>query len=416
MLSMERDWVVAAAAPDGHAYDLTHLNSIMRRIDLACKLLAPILISVVVSVAGVRIGVLVVGLMSAASWGVEWWCAKRVWLLNPRLRAPKAVDAQAAHGDGSAESQPLVERDNRRIVNSALQGLQRYAQDFRNYFSSEVWIPSMALAFLHISTLSYGAIFVTYLLDVGFSLDLITLARAAGSVVEISSTVVTPVGVHYLSKAHSHSLYRGRDHRRGDSMTGLLDGELPPHEEQGNTETGLERLGLWGITWQLINLVPVVFALWSLSTPTSSPTLLPLLSCFLSPTSPLTAHLLPALALFTFLSLSRLGLWVYDLTTQQLTQTMTPPSQRSAFAGVEYSFAAAFELAQNVAAIVVHQPQDFIWLAAGSWVAVAVSTAAYAGWVWRMRGHLVHWERIGKGCECAGVRAGWGRGLRGGLF
>ncbi|RAL65068.1 hypothetical protein DID88_001175 [Monilinia fructigena] len=35
MLSMERDWVVTAAAPEGRAYDLTHLNAAMRRrIDL----------------------------------------------------------------------------------------------------------------------------------------------------------------------------------------------------------------------------------------------------------------------------------------------------------------------------------------------------------------------------------------------
>jgi hypothetical protein len=31
MLSMERDWVVVASSPDGKAYDLTHLNSAMRR-------------------------------------------------------------------------------------------------------------------------------------------------------------------------------------------------------------------------------------------------------------------------------------------------------------------------------------------------------------------------------------------------
>src|SRR5690349_19896753 len=36
MLSMERDWVVRASAADGRPYDLTHLNSVMRRIDLIC--------------------------------------------------------------------------------------------------------------------------------------------------------------------------------------------------------------------------------------------------------------------------------------------------------------------------------------------------------------------------------------------
>ena len=149
----------------------------------------------------------------------------------------------------------------------------------------------------------------------------------------------------------------------------------------------------------------MVFALWSLSLSSVSNPLLHLVSRSLSP---MTSQPLSALTLFFFLSLSRLGLWIYDLTTQQLTQTMTIPSQRSAFTGVEYSFVSLFELSHNIAAIVLHRPQDFKWLASGSLCAVAISTFAYAGWVWKMRGHLVHWEKFGKSCECVAVGVGVG--------
>ena len=64
LISMERDWVVAVAAPTGHPYDLTGLNAVMRRIDLVCKLISPILISAVVSVTSVRFGVVFTGLTS----------------------------------------------------------------------------------------------------------------------------------------------------------------------------------------------------------------------------------------------------------------------------------------------------------------------------------------------------------------
>ena len=104
--------------------------------------------------------------------------------------------------------------------------------------------------------------------------------------------------------------------------------------------------------------------------------------------------------LFFFLSISRLGLWVYDLTTQQLTQTMTIPSQRSSFTGVECSFVSLFELGHHVMTIILHRPEQFKWITLVSLMAVATSTAAYAGWVWKMRGHLVHWEKIGKACKC----------------
>ncbi|KAF3061035.1 Solute carrier family 40 member 1 [Daldinia childiae] len=52
LISMERDWVVTVAAPAGNPYDLTHLNAVMRRIDLVCKLISPILISAVISILG----------------------------------------------------------------------------------------------------------------------------------------------------------------------------------------------------------------------------------------------------------------------------------------------------------------------------------------------------------------------------
>jgi iron-regulated transporter 1 len=250
MLSMERDWVVAAASPDGRRYDLTHLNSAMRRIDLICKLIAPILISVIISAANVKIGVLVVGGMSAASWAVELWCARRVWNTNSRLREPKIVHEQAPESDSNTLP-PLESRPPRSCWSNISQGYRRYVQDFQNYFSSMVWIPSLSLAFLHISVLTYSSTFITYLLAVGFSLDLITIARAAGSIVEISSTIITPVEI--LSKAQNHGRFRGQDRTSTESegSTALLAGA----PEEGRTETGLERLGLWGISFQLVNLV-----------------------------------------------------------------------------------------------------------------------------------------------------------------
>ncbi|KAE9376928.1 hypothetical protein N431DRAFT_401495 [Stipitochalara longipes BDJ] len=393
MLSMERDWIVTAACKDGQPYDLTHLNAVMRRIDLICKLVAPILISVIVSAKGTRVGVLVVGGTSMMSWGIEIFCAKRVWKGNLKLKAPKLVNIWADHENIIPNTQF---RRNWSMVSGAV---RRYVEDFRHYFSSPVWPASLALTLLHLSALSYGATFITFLLSIGFSLDLITIARAAGSIIEISSTVVTPVGVQYLGKAQNHGYFRGQSRASEDSETALLENEAP--DLKGRTETGLERLGLWGIFWQLLNLVPVTLAIWSLSSNAPEGSLPQLISRMLGT---ITSQPLLAFVLFFFLSISRLGLWIYDLTTQQLTQTMTFPAQRSSFTGVENSFISVFELGQHIVAIVMNRPEQFKWIALIGWTAVAVSTVIYAGWVWRMRGHLVHWERLGKSCECIKIR------------
>jgi iron-regulated transporter 1 len=145
----------------------------------------------------------------------------------------------------------------------------------------------------------------------------------------------------------------------------------------------------------------VIFVIWSFSSGIPDRSLPHLFSRFLSS---ITSQPLLAFILFFFLSMSRLGLWIYDLTTQQLTQTMTSPSQRSSFTGVEYSLVSTFELVQHVVAIVLNRPEQFRWIALMGWTAVAVSTMIYAGWVWRMRGHLIHWERLGKSCECIKIR------------
>lgn len=133
----------------------------------------------------------------------------------------------------------------------------RYMQDFKNYFHTTVYIPSLSLSLLHLSALSYGATFITFLLSAGFSLDMITIARAIGSVVEISSTVVTPFGVHVLGKARNHGkigvLVRHRE--RATSSAALLGRDGAENEGEDRTVTGLERLGLWGLGWQLLNLV-----------------------------------------------------------------------------------------------------------------------------------------------------------------
>ena len=123
-----------------------------------------------------------------------------------------------------------------------------------------------------------------------------------------------------------------------------------------------------------------------------------ILSRFLTLASPFASHLFAAVVMFTFLSLSRLGLWVFDLTTQEITQTGVQSQMRSSFAGTEMALVSFFELSQWILAAIISRPEQFHWLALGSLGAVLCSTCMYAWWVRRQRGHLMHWDRIGKGC------------------
>ncbi|KAI0206228.1 Ferroportin1-domain-containing protein [Astrocystis sublimbata] len=385
LISMERDWVVTVAGPVGHSYDLTNLNAVMRRIDLVCKLISPILISIVISATGsVRIGVLYTGVTSLISIPIELISAKRVWNGNAVLQAPKLVPTQnltAAGGENEARAASWTSR------------LRQYFQGLEMYFTSPAWIPSFALAMLHFNMLTWRATFITYLINIGYSLFTITVARGIGSIFEISSTVITPHGIAYLGKTDQRTVSSD-----GMEEDGLLADEQNHEDSVNNTRTavGLQRLGLWGITGQLINTIPVVLALWVISAQREQATGEDARSRF--PRSPSDATSISvgwSVILFSFLAFSRLGVWIYDLTTQQLTQTLVHKTQRSSFAGVENSVINIFEVIGAGAAIAFPRVEQYRWLALASLTSVVIGWCMYAWWVRSQRGHLVHWEKIG---------------------
>ncbi|KAI0549062.1 Ferroportin1-domain-containing protein [Xylaria curta] len=389
LISMERDWVVTVAGPVGHLYNLTNLNAVMRRIDLVCKLISPILISIVISATGsVRIGVLYTGLTSLISIPIELVSAKRVWNRSTVLQTPKPIPVSAPTQNLTAGDQASQIK-----IGSWLSKIRQYFKGLELYFTSPAWIPSFALAMLHFNMLTWRATFVTYLINVGYSLNVITIARAIGSLFEISSTIITPRGIVYLGKTVRRSTVSGDE--SGDSLLA----EEPHHDDSiSDTQTivGLQRLGLWGMSGQLLNTIPVVLALWVISAPRdqatgeNNPTILPRIS-----SDAASLNVGWSVILFSFLAFSRLGVWIYDLTTQQLTQTLVHKTQRSSFAGVENSVVNVFEVLGAGAAIAFPRVEQYRWLALASLVSVLISWCMYAWWVRAQRGHLVHWEKLG---------------------
>ncbi|KAI0880378.1 uncharacterized protein GGS22DRAFT_175119 [Annulohypoxylon maeteangense] len=385
LISMERDWVVTVAAPAGRPYDLTHLNAVMRRIDLVCKLISPILIAAVISVLGsIRLGVVFTGLTSLLCIPIEVFSAKRVWNSSPLLQAPRAMPPSEP---------PLTQT----TPTPWLAKTRQYTHGFELYFSTTVWIPSVALALLHFNMLTWRATFITYLINAGYSLNIITLARALGSLFEITSTVITPRGIVYMGKAHHHANSSSMD-ERDEAEVGLIGSD---HGGNRDVETiiGLQRLGLWGMSWQLVNTFPVVLSLWMISSQSDPSEGLSTFARGITgiaskQTSPNVGW---SIVLFSFLAFSRLGVWIFDLTTQQLTQTLVAQHQRSSFAGTENSVVNIFELLGASAAIAFPRTEQYRWLALASLMTVIVSWIMYAFWVRRERGHLVHWEKLAQG-------------------
>ena len=253
---------------------------------MLCKLMAPLAISTFVSaVAPVKAAVVGVAVTSALSWGAEYWGVLRVWRGNARLRVRKdksamntlaEVDAddEESVGERSYLKGPSSPRTRIFSLSTVTTGLhylrdsvQSHVEGLRYFYSTSVWLPSICVAVLHASVLSYGGTLITWLLNAGFSLKLITIARAFGSIFEIGSTFIFPWAVGYLCRrkiakdgAASVSAFPKTEAQEvllaRDSDSEDMEADDTKNEPRMRTLDGaVVRVGLWGICGLLINLV-----------------------------------------------------------------------------------------------------------------------------------------------------------------
>ena len=426
ILSMERDWIPTLANPtiEGKTstqYDLTHLNTVTRRIDMLCKLVAPLAVSTFISAIGSeRIAVAVVAIISTMSWGLERWCLRQVWHQNGRLRAPKELGDVAGHEthiQTEASANCFVKRPPQRSTPSFVNKLNTHIRASIHahiegglyYFSTPVWIPSVCAAIPHASVLTFSGTMITYLLNAGFSLNLVTVARASGAVFEIGSTFLFPYAVAFFSRtgsvANEHGLGQYQQIDTHDGFSEFVEGssnvEYRPVKSRptsSSLEHSVATTGSWAICGLFVSLVrtsppfhllkhsqlitrqiPAISSLFYLDSVLS-----PQANASTEKSTAFPTSLLPLLILIPSISLSLLFRWTYDLSATQLTQTLVPASHRSSFGGTEMAIVSVLSLTHWIAAAVWHAQRDFRWLATGSFVLVGGATGWY-GW-WYRRG------------------------------
>jgi iron-regulated transporter 1 len=391
-LSLERDWVPVLVGPitADLTYGLTQVNSVMVRIDLVCKLVAPSLLPLIISVLGSRTAwILILAVLTVVFWIIEVWCARIITRENSELNVPKVPS------NDSATAEDLVIEDQYNHLQPGLQSLPQKMylilyQDpsvrLRHYFSIPIWPASMASALLQLTVLAYSATLITYLLEIGFTLSSITIARASGAIMALSSTVITPAVVGYMRKRARLKGLRGeqREEKQDDELEGKV----------------VRTVGLWGISFQFLCMVnpsypipvfmlieylqvPIVLVLWNLSPkssdqPSNAPA--PRAATTYDTSKTASLHPLIPITLFAFLSLSRLGHYMIHLMVQELGQVEIPASQRSTFAGTEQSFKSLFGLCHWAATVVLSRPEQFRFLALGSFLVAGLGVGVFAWW------------------------------------
>jgi iron-regulated transporter 1 len=149
----------------GHpAAVLTNTNSVIRRIDLSCKLLAPVLSGFVISFVSTEASAVALALWNIASVGLEYWLFVSVY---------NGVPALGENVQLRRESSAVAALPSSEIVATPDEGVQRYGQDAADwrvgvtkhlsilpcweswvvYMRQEVMLPGVALAILYFTVL-----------------------------------------------------------------------------------------------------------------------------------------------------------------------------------------------------------------------------------------------------------------------
>ncbi|EON69804.1 hypothetical protein W97_09067 [Coniosporium apollinis CBS 100218] len=173
-IAVERDWLVVIS--ESTVVDLQDLNATIRRIDLICKLVAPVVISFVDSYSTL-VAIYVIMGQSTLSVLMEYFAIAQVYHSVPSLSHPK----EPSTPDPTASSS----RD--RTSNPAS------TSPWRSYTHSPAFFASLSLSLLYLTVLSTGIQLTTYLLSLGYDSLSVSLMRLAAVAVELSATCLAPL-------------------------------------------------------------------------------------------------------------------------------------------------------------------------------------------------------------------------------
>ncbi|KAF7516731.1 hypothetical protein G7054_g14039 [Neopestalotiopsis clavispora] len=315
LVSIERDWVVVMT--EGNEVVRQDLNARMRRIDLLCKLLGPLVISSIAA-ASTIIAIWATLGMNIVSVVFEYVFIAQVYNRTPALkRTPPALmseDQRRANADSH----------HTHAVQTWLKSMKANLLPLGSlpfYFQQPAFLPSFSLSLLYLTVLSFSGQMITYLISIGYTNLQVGMARTVSTMFELSATWIAP-----------------RIMKR----------------------VGPVRGGIWSLSWQMIWLAAAVSWLFSDFNGGG------------------TSSIAAGSGLVVGVGLSRVGLWGYDLCAQAIVQNEVEADHRGTFSTVEAAFQNLFEMFSYVTTIVFSDPKQFQWPVVISVIAVYMAGGMYA--------------------------------------
>lgn len=371
---IQKDWIVVIASGDNDF--MANLNSMVRRIDLGTKIIAPLVCGQIMFLFGLFGGAIFIVAWNLLSMCVEYFILTLVYKRTPALAikastsSTEAGDAVEMHAlssktegaeestvsvvNGTGESSVAVVTKEKKKPKSTIEKMLSMFFTLKDgwhiYFNSPIALPCFGFSFLYMTVLGFGYVYVSYSYNQCLSEFMVAICTAGAAITGIIATFIFPV------------LRR---------------------------KIGLIKTGMCSAFFQEATLVFCILSIFVAGSPylDSSNEELPALSSSGNASLVSTNETVPDDLLFkcldgveppsSFLSigllmagtiLARVGLWGFDLTITQLIQENVIEEERGIFNGVQSALNNLQDVLRFIFVLIFPSPSQF-------WILIFLSSA-----------------------------------------
>lgn len=410
---IQKDWIVVVAA--GKKDMLANLNSMVRRIDLTTKILAPLACGQIMAVANLTGGAIFITCWNAFSMCVEYLLLRSVYKRTPALAHKaseeeeteeqemvelhgKDADDDGKNGDAvdaipKEESKVKKEKKPKKSVFRKMFGFVLTLKDgWKLYMAQPIALPCLGFSFLYLTVLGFGYVTTSYAYNQCFSEFLVGILLAAAAVTGIVATFMYPIMRLKLGLVRTglfNALFQTLTLGLcvasvfvAGSPFFLLPENQPVHKPSTTSGPEISTAAAWLVnsTYNTSSIDVTI----AVPPATDSNLFIKCLDNVTPPSSYLSLSLLMA-----GIILARIGLWGFDLTITQLIQESVNESERGIVNGVQTSLNNFMDMIQYVLVLVLPYPKQFGILVILSSVSVCTGYVLYCIYARRVRGHIL---------------------------